>query len=479
MKRLGELLQSVDIKKTKKIEDCFIESLSHKSSEVEKNSIYFCLVGSNFDGHNFARDAIKHGAKVLVVERLLDLDFPQILVENSRIAMAQIAKNFYSRSDEKLKIVSIIGTNGKTTTSMILARILRDCGKTVGVIGTNGVFFDDDLSLPCDLTTPDPIELHYIFSQLVSFGVEFVIMEASAHAIYLNKLYGIKNTLGIFTNITNEHLDFFQTMENYSSVKVGYFNNSNMDYAIINVDDNYGKKLLETINIEYLTYGIFNPANTFAINIKTSMKGSEFVANVCDEILNIKSKLVGDFNIYNLLAGITAAYHFGCDVFKIEKAIEKMQRVEGRFNVFNLSRNRKIIVDFAHTPDGFEKTLSLVKLLRKGKVTTIFGCVEYSDSAKRREMGKIADKYSDELVLTADNPNWSKVDEIAKDIVLGIEKCSYKIIEDRKLAIIKTIVNMIDNETVVILGKGAEKYQKINGKLIDYSDIQVVEDLIL
>ena len=478
MKKLSELILDIHALDIKNFKDVFIESLAHKAADCEPSSIYFCLKGKQNDGHNFAKQAVKLGAKVLVVEKFLDIDAIQILVKNSRIAMAQIAKNFYDKADEKLKIVSIVGTNGKTTTSMVIARILRDCGKSVGVIGTNGVYFDDELSLPCDLTTPDPIELHYIFSQLVSFGVEYAVIEASAHAIYLNKLYGIKSELGIFTNISNEHLDYFETMENYSKVKMNYFNATNMKFAIINIDDIYGRDLAKNLDIPYLTYGIFNPANTFAIDIKTSMGGSDFIVNASDEIMNIKSSLVGDFNVYNLLAGITAALYFKCTPRKIESSIKNMQRVDGRFNVFELSRNRKIVIDFAHTPDGFEKTLSLIKMLRKGKITTLFGCVEYADFEKRKTMGAIADKYSDELIITADNPNFAKVEDIGKDIAMGIKKCKYKIIEDREMAIIKAVINMQNNDTLVILGKGAEKYQKINGKLVEYSDIEVVEKLV-
>jgi len=478
MKKLSELIVNIDTLGVKNFKECFIESLAHNSVDSEPGSMYFCLRGKKNDGHEYAKQAVEQGACALVVEKFLEINIPQILVNDSRIAMAQISKNFYDSADEKLKIISIVGTNGKTTTSMVLARILRSSGKSVGVIGTNGVFFDDDLSLPCDLTTPDPIELHYIFSQLVSFGVEYVVIEASAHAIYLNKLYGIKCELGIFTNITNEHLDFFETMENYSKVKMDYFHKKNMKFAIVNIDDSYGRKLVNNMNIPYLTYGIFNPANTFAIDIKTSMSGTNFVVNASDEIMKIDSKLVGDFNVYNLLAGITAGLYLGCGPKTIENAIFNMQRVDGRFNVFELSRNRKIVIDFAHTPDGFEKTLALIKMLRKGKITTLFGCVEYADFEKRKEMGKVADQYSDEIILTADNPNFSKVEDIAKDIILGIKKCKYQIIEDRKMAIIKAVINMQNNDTLVLLGKGAERYQKINGKLVDYSDIEVVENLV-
>ena len=236
MKKLSQLLDNMKIISKKNFKDVNINSLFHSSKDCERNSLYFCITGTKVDGHNYANEAIKNGAVALIVEKYLPVDVPQILVQNTRIAMSQIANNFYDKSAEKLKIISIVGTNGKTTTSMILAKILRTCGKSVGVVGTNGVYFDEELSLPCDLTTPDPIEMHYIFSQLVAFKIEYVIIEASAHAIFLNKLYGIKSLIGIFTNITNEHLDFFGTMENYASVKMNFFNEDSMENAIINID---------------------------------------------------------------------------------------------------------------------------------------------------------------------------------------------------------------------------------------------------
>lgn len=478
MKKLSQLLDNMKIISKKNFKDVNINSLFHSSKDCERNSLYFCITGTKVDGHNYADEAIKNGAVALIVEKYLPVDVPQILVQNTRIAMSQIANNFYDKSAEKLKIILIVGTNGKTTTSMILAKILRTCGKSVGVVGTNGVYFDEELSLPCDLTTPDPIEMHYIFSQLVAFKIEYVIIEASAHAIFLNKLYGIKSLIGIFTNITNEHLDFFGTMENYASVKMNFFNEDSMENAIINIDDKYGKELADKIKIPYLTYGIFNPSNTFAVDIKTSMKGTSFIVNSDDTLLKINTKLVGDFNVYNILAGITAGLMLGCKVECIEKALKKLERVDGRFNVYELPNNIKIIIDFAHTPDGFEKTLSLVKLLRKGRIITLFGCVEYSDSNKRKLMGEVADKYSDYLVLTADNPNKTSVQEISKDIVAGIKKCKYEIIEDRKVAISKAFGELIKNDTLVLLGKGAEKHQKINGILMDYSDIDVVKNLL-
>ncbi len=478
MKKLSQLLENVQVLSKQNFKDVNINSLFHSSKDCERNSLYFCITGTKVNGHDFASEAIENGAVALVVEKFLPYDIPQILVPNTRIAMSQIAKNFYDKASDKLKIVSIVGTNGKTTTSMILAKILRTCGKSVGVIGTNGVFFDEELSLPCDLTTPDPIEMHYIFSQLVAFKIEYVIIEASAHAIFLNKLYGVKSEIGIFTNISNEHLDFFGSMENYSNVKLNFFNETNMKNAIVNIDDKYGKELINKLKIPYLTYGIFNPSNTFAVNIKTSMKGTSFIANSNDVLLKINTKLVGDFNVYNILAGITAGLMLNCNVSCIEKALKELERVDGRFNVFELNNNIKVIIDFAHTPDGFEKTLSLVKMLRKGRIITLFGCVEYADKNKRKLMGEVADKYSDYLVLTADNPNNTSVEEISKDIVAGIKKCKYEIIEDRETAIKSAFDGLLKNDTLVLLGKGAEKYQKIKGNLVDYSDVDVVKKLL-
>ncbi len=476
--KLCRLIEDIPSIKENYNKNLIIKSLSHNSKQCEKGGLFFCLTGGSFDGHDYVLEAEHNGAVAIVCERKTDSNLPQIIVKDSRIAMAEIAKRFNNNIVDKLKIISLVGTNGKTTICALLSHILRACGKKVGVIGTNGVYFDNELKIPCALTTPDPIELHYIFNQLYMFGIEYVVIEASAHAIELKKLHGIKSELGIFTNITNEHLDYFKTMEHYASVKINYFTADNMKTRVVNIDDEYGKKICVEAGNECFSYGISNPAHSFAIDIQTSMKGSKFIVNTFDNIINIESILVGDFNIYNILAAITAAKVLGCRNDVIRDAIKKMTPVEGRFNIFEYKNNIKIIVDFAHTPDGLEKTLGIIKKLRQGKIISLFGCVGYSDIEKRKIMGEVVDTYSDEIIITADNPNFITVEEIAVDIKKGIKKCKVTVISNRREAIEFAFKNLKTNDTLVLLGKGAETHQKVKGKNEEHSDIMIVKKLL-
>ena len=477
--KLSKLLEGINYIKIVDEKNVCINCLCHDSSACENGTLFFCIKGENVNGEDFASDAIKNGAVAIVSETYLDeLNITQIIVENTRIAMAEIARKFFDYPDTKLKIISLVGTNGKTTSSYVLCNILKEFGKRCGIIGTNGIVFDE-LSLPSELTTPDPIELYYTLNQMCVLGFEYVVLEASAHAIALNKLYNLKNEVCIFTNISNEHLDFFNSMEEYSRLKMNYVNSKQANHMIVNVDDEYGAKLIKEAKISYSTYGIFNPASTFAIDIKTSMQGSEFVVNSEDNILNIKSKLIGDFNVYNILGSISCAKYLGVDNQSIEKAIKKMNRVDGRFNVFELENNKKIIIDFAHTPDGFEKTLGLIKKLRKGKMIVVFGCVGYSDKNKRTQMGAVANKYADHIIITTDNICDANFNEVNSDIIKGIDKCDIEIIFDRKKAVLKAIEMMKTNHTLVLLGKGCETYQKIKGQKVYYSDIELVKNYIM
>ncbi len=477
--KLKEIISKINYKEFKNAKDMEIEFLCHDSKCCEDGALFICLHGEKFNGEDFVSDAISNGAIAIVAENYLsEYSVPQIIVDDARIAMTEIARVFYDYPDNDLKIVSVVGTNGKTTTSMVLCKILEDYGKRVGVIGTNGVYMGD-LQLPSELTTPDPIELYYTLDQMRLLGFEYVIMEASAHAIYLRKLYKMQNVATIFTNISNEHLDFFETMEEYSNVKMNYVNSKNNEFMVINIDDEYGRKIVKDAKIKYTTYGIFNPASTFAIDIKTSMKGSSFICNSEDDIFKVQSKLVGDFNIYNMLGAIACAKYLGVPSNVIVKALSKMNRVDGRFNVFEMSKNRKVIVDFAHTPDGFDKTLGLIKKLRKGKIITLFGCVGYSDSKKRKEMGEVASLYSDRIVITTDNPKNTDFNLINSDIIKGINASKdIDIIYDRKKAIEFAMGLMKTNDTLVLLGKGAEKYQKVDNSLVYYNELEFVGKII-
>ena len=478
--KLSEILENVDYD-CDNFKDINISGLSHDSKNIEKNYLFFAVCDGQRDGRKYIGEAIKNGAKAIVY--MCDEEIDTYYVKNIvfikvcdvRMAMSVMSKNFYYRVDEKMKLVGVTGSNGKTTTSTIIYEILKSAGKKVGLIGTNGVFFGD-IVLPSNMTTPDPIDLHYFLSQMYAFGVEYVVIEVSAHAIFYNKIAGLKFDVGVFTNISNEHLDFFKSMENYANVKKSFFFSSYVKECVVNIDDDLGMKIAYSTDVPCVSFGLTRPANVFAVDIKLSFDNMSFIVNAFDDIYGIKTSLIGDYNVYNIMASIGACRLLGVDDKTINNTINSIGGIEGRWMTFGFDSNKKIIVDFAHTPDGFEKVLALVRSLRKGKITTLFGCVGYSDSEKRIQMGQIASKFSDRIILSSDNPCNSSFDSIISDIKQGIT-CECVEIEDREKAIRFAFDNMIDNETLVILGKGAEKYQKVNGKYIKYSDIDVVNNL--
>ncbi len=476
--RLSDIIKKLKCKEIINWQDYNITCLTHNSNETIEGAIFFCIKGNTFDGSKFTQMAIDNGAKVIVSESRLTVSATQIIVDNVRIAMALMAKNFYGRADEKLTKVAIIGTNGKTTTSYIIANIMSKTDKKVGVIGTNGIYIDGDY-LPSNMTTPDPIELYYAMQQMLSFGVEVVVAEVSAHAIYYNKTYGINWDVAVFTNISEEHLDFFGTMDNYVNTKIDYFKSANIREAVVNVDDEYGRIIAKRGNIPTITYGLHNPANIFAVNMKMSIRGAKLVVNVDDDILDIRTKLTGEYNVYNIMAAIGACKMLGVDDNSIITALQNMKGVDGRFMVYTMPNNRKIIIDFAHTPDGFDKVLSLIKNLRRGKITTLFGCVGYSDTHKRTAMGKVASKYSDEIIISTDNLGTEDFDVVARDIKSGTTL--HKVIAeipDRARAIQFAIERMQPNDTLVLLGKGVENKQVIGDEVVPYSDVDEVKKCI-
>lgn len=459
--------------------DIDIKGVVHSSKNVEKDYLFFALSGDKFDGIDYIDEVLERGGKVVVTEKdIVRNDLIVVKVADVRYAMSIIAKNFYRHVDEKLKIVGVVGTNGKTTTSTIIYEILRKSGKKVGLIGTNGVLIGD-IVLPTNMTTPDPIELHYIFSQMYAFGVEYVVMEVSAHAIYYQKIAGINFDIGVFTNVSPEHLDFFRDMENYSQIKESFFSSQYVKECVVNIDDERGRKLAYSVDIPCVSYGMTRPANIFAIDIMMTIDKMSFVVNAFDEIYKLNTCLVGDYNVYNIMAAIGAVRLLGVGKHVVEKTLNSMKGVDGRWEVLSLDcavcKNVKIVVDFAHTSEAFDRVLSLIRRLRKGRVITLFGCVGYSDKDKRKKMGDIVSKYSDFVVFTTDNICDADFYDTVKEVDL---KIPHVFIEDREEAIEYAFKNLQDNDTVVLLGKGNEKVQKVRSELFDFDEIKIVKNII-
>lgn len=458
--------------------DVDIKHLSCNSNMCKKDSLFFAIDGFTYKGSNFVNEAINNGAIAVITNKKLNINVPQVIVEDVRKCMSLVAKQFNNNASNKLKIIGITGTNGKTTSSYILNNILSVAGFSVGIIGTNGVYIDNKL-ISEDLTTPDPINLHYYFNEMVKRKVDYCIMEVSAHAIDLKKVDGIRFRVGLLTNITNEHLDYFGSIKNYAKCKLSWFNSYNIEEAVYNVDDVYGMQLAKQNSIPNITYGLNSPSNTFAVNINTTIDGTTFFANSLDSLFDINTKLIGEYNVYNILGAISVCKLLNIRDEHIFNGVNSLQYVDGRCNITKLNNNNYIVIDFAHTPDGFSKVLSTFKNIIKGKIITIFGCVDYSDYKKRVLMGNIASMYSDYIILTADNPNFTNVKDINKDIKKGFKKFkNYTEIDSREDAIKYGISLLCNNDALIILGKGGEHKQLIMGKKFEYNEQEIVNNFI-
>ena len=471
--KLKDLLNNIEYKEIKGNINVDIESISQKTDEKNTNGLFFCYVGINFDGHNFFQVAENMGAKVLIVERFLPTKTTQVLVENTRKIIGKICNNFYNNPLSKLKIIGITGTNGKTTSSYILKSIIKESGKNVGVIGTNGIYIND-IFMPSILTTPDPTKLYKVFKEMVLNNVDWVVMEVSAHSLDLLKVYGIVFECSLFTNLTHDHLDYFLNMEKYAQAKQILFTTKYSKISVLNVDDNYGLSFYDMCGTKKVSYGIMRPSDAFAINIKMDFSGSCYVVNYKDDVFEIEQSLVGKFNVYNVLGCIAVCRALDFSIKDIKEGIRSLKIVEGRFQQV-AKKPFDVIVDFAHTPDGLENILKTAKSLAQGKIYCVFGCGGNRDVLKRAEMGLIATKYSNITIVTSDNPRFEKPQKIISDITRKIEDKSkiYEIV-DRQEAINFALSLATKKDVVLICGKGAEDYQDINGVKYPFSDKEVV-----
>lgn len=452
-----------------------ILDITYNSKEVKKGSLFVCLCGENSDGHDFAKDAERNGAAAILCEKQVQVNIPQIVVSSTRKALSKVFSCFYDNPQNKLKIIGLTGTNGKTTTSFLIKSILEESGKKVGLIGTQGAFIGKQF-FQTGLTTPDPQLLFKLLIQMVDFGVEYVVMEVSAHALSLDKTEGIVFEVGVLTNLTQDHLDFFKTMENYQRAKFKLFEGNKIKSAVLNFDDEFGRELGETIDVPFLSYSLNNPSDVFAAKIGNKNGKNKFIVNILDNVFDVESNLIGEFNIYNSLAAASVAAMLGCSTKQIKNGLEKLFGVEGRLNRFNLSNGVVAFIDFAHTPDGIEKALNAIRELKFKQIITVFGCSGNRDKDKRHKMGQIAEKLSDYVVLTTDNPRFENPELILDDIEIGMKKTAHTRFVSREQAVEFALTLAKKSDCVAILGKGAETYQDINGVNVPYSDFEVVKN---
>ncbi len=469
MKYLSELTSGIEISETNIDKEIPVKGLAQHSGKVKAGFIFFV---SSPTAEKYIDEAVKNGAIAICAEKMYK-EYPCLAVKNVRRAVAIMARAFYNYPDKKISVIGVVGTNGKTTTTKILGNIFSACGYRTAVIGSLGFYISSD-RYENERTTPDSPDFFRMLHEAVESRVQYVFCEISAHAIFYEKLYGVICDVCVFTNFSHDHLDFFGTMDNYKSVKKGYFSSRNMKCAIINSDDEVGREIIKSYNVCCVSYGIRHPSDSFAIDIEYA-NGTDFVANIFDDIMRIHSPLYGEYNVSNLLAALTVGKLFGMTSAELERAALGLEEVEGRFNVINW--RAKIIIDYAHTPDGLKRVLTCARNICQGQLICVFGCGGDRDRTKRPIMCKIASDLSDVVVVTSDNPRSEDPETIIGEICEGADREVYRI-TDRKEAVRFSMTNARQGDVIVLCGKGAENYIEINGKKIPYSDKQTCLDFI-
>lgn len=476
--KLSELIKYIDYKSVEGHTDIEITGLCTESGKVKKGDLFICYLGGKHDSHDYISQIKAGGAVAVVCERKLNSGLTEVVAADGRAAVAKIARAFYGFADKKLKLVAVTGTNGKTTVTYMLKSIFDKYSRKTAVIGTLGVAYGDKFISP-ELTTPDPIFLHGVFADMVSCGVEYAFMEVSAHALYYDKIAGLKFEVGIFTNCTQDHLDFFGDMKSYSDCKKKLFDNGRCGVAVINSDDPLGAKLLNQAE-NAASYGLENPADTFAVDINERLDGTSFIINLSDELYEIKLNLPAIHNVYNAMAAATCAKILGVDTETIADGLTQLKTVSGRLERVAEFNGGQIFVDFAHTPDGLEKCLSCLKKLCKGKLYCLFGCGGNRDTTKRPVMGEVAAKYSDFVIVTSDNPRYEDPYDIIRQIESGIKRrqVQYVTVTERETATEYAIKLLQSGDVLLVAGKGGETYQEIMGIKHDYNDKEVIHKII-
>ncbi len=480
---LTQLLNSVHaIQVTGEVQRRDAADIVYDSRKVQKNSVFVAIKGYKTDGHKFLQDAIDKGAVAVVVENensipdefVAHAKIAKIVVKDCRKALAELSRGFYKDPTNKLKLIGITGTNGKTTSTFILKNILQTAGYKTGLVGTIANYVGDQ-KIDSKLTTPESNDLNRMFYDMISAGCSHAIMEVSSHSLILNRVYGLDFSAAIFSNITSDHLDFHNTFDEYLKAKKILFDGlSSNSFAIINSDDVSANEIVKDSKAKVITYGISDNSDYQIKNIKYDLNGTDFTISNNKIEYSINTSLIGTFNAYNAASAFATAHSLGVNANKIIEGIKSSPQVPGRFEVIGKGK-KKVIVDYSHTADSLEKALQAIREIVKDKnqIVTVFGCGGDRDKTKRPIMGKVASDMSDKVFVSSDNPRTENPYDIIKDIIKGISKNNYEIEENREEAIAKAIQSSNDDAVILIAGKGHENYQEINGIRNHFSDQEI------
>ena len=487
--RLKEIADLFMVKKIVGDMNIEITGLQMDSRKIEKGNLFICVPGiQGFleDRHQYAENAIKNGAVALIVERDLELNVPKIIVNDARHAMAVLASHFYGYPSSELKLIGITGTNGKTTTSYIIEKIFSDYEYKTGLMGNNGVKINNVL-YPTDINTQEPPILQRNLRKMRDYQTKYCVMEVTSQGIDMGRVLGCDFKIAVFTNLTQDHLDYHGSFEEYKKTKGLFFSRlgntfylKDKKYVVLNADDPSSEYYSKVTSAEIITYGIIENADVTAKNIVMTSKGIQFLLTTFKGEIDIKLNLVGRFNVYNALAGITVSLIEGIPLESIRDSLEHLNTIDGRMEIIDEGQDFLVLVDYAHTPDALENVLTTTKEFSIGKVITVFGCGGNRDVKKRPIMGEIASRFSDVVIITSDNPRSEDPAKILKDIEKGINHSeNVELILDREQAITKAIQIANTNDVVVIAGKGHETYQILKDKTIHFDDKEIAKNALL
>ncbi len=470
--KLSQILSQIDFIHCYNNSDVNIAEVSNNTAELNPGDIFVCIKGFKTDGHKYINDAISKKASAIIVSDDVNIkDIPIIKVADTRLALAQISKVIYNDPSSKLKIIGVTGTNGKTTVSYLIKSILEASGNIVGLIGTNETIVGNT-KVPAMRTTPECHKLNKLFCDMLSLGAKYCVMEVSSHSLELYRVHGINFTVAAFTNLTHDHLDFHKTMDNYFSAKAKLFSMS--DTCVVNIDSDWGVKLAKLSQGHLVTYSVNNMSDNKAENVTLYPEGSSF------ELKNQAYSMCipGTFSVYNGLAAICVCRELGVPEHIIAEALANSHGASGRAEIVDIPANFKVIIDYAHTPDGLYNILTTLKGFAPGRIICVFGAAGERDSAKRPEMGKIAGEFSNYSIITADNPINEDLTIICSQVEKGMKEtsCPYEIIYDRKEAIEKALKMAQKDDILLLAGKGHETYQLIGDDKIPFSEKEIVKD---
>ncbi|GAU78688.1 UDP-N-acetylmuramoyl-L-alanyl-D-glutamate--2,6-diaminopimelate ligase [Fusibacter sp. 3D3] len=479
---LSEILKQSDYKIIKGTIEKEIKAIQHHSDKIEKDTLFVAISGYQRDGHDFIEQVIRDGATAVVVERHIDLDqIPEavsvIRVVDTKLALAEMVNAFYDHPTEKINVVGITGTNGKTSITQMLNNLYTSFGQKNAVFGTIANFIGDE-KIPTVNTTPDALELARLMNRASEVACDNCFMEVSSHALKMGRVHGMHFNYAVFTNLTEDHLDFHPDFEDYFMAKLQLFKMA-LKGCVINNDNVYGRRILKEVSLDKrcLSYGLTKASELWANHIEYHQWGSTFNLNWGEQHIPVRLNIPGKIYVYNVMACVGVMILQGFKMDAIGAFVSEIEPVRGRLESVSNDHSRTILLDYAHTPDALENVLHAIREFSRGKIITVFGCGGDRDRKKRPMMGAIAQKLSDLVILTSDNPRTEAPNQIIKDVLEGMTVSDQLyVVEDRREGIYKALSLASENDVVLIAGKGHEDYQIIGKTKIHFDDKEVVQD---